>query len=325
MDWSKKRRTELVSESCEEIQTKCGCITLKGVVRSRLYDHGFSCAEVEMTAPFVGIKRALFIPEDYILDDGEPFGAKALRKIYRNVLKERGRERYLQRNKTKIAEVLPIWFANDAQIGFFDASERKARRDYARQAQQGEISANDINKHLAPIRAMMEMNREATMHQHEQEIDIALRIRDLRDLEFNYNDACQLFGEGIWLQSLERRVCKAKDDSKTNEVAINRFRDFASLYNMPLPEFESWDIVEGIGFGRVMLAVALRRNNEVVAVGAIDDVRGRKALRALVGNERLAEILPKRVYQAVTRHEQFFVRGSIFYSKQKREESIIIY
>ena len=325
MDWSKKKRAELVSESCEDIQTKCGCITLKGVVHSRIYDHGFSCDEVEMTAPFAGIKRALFIPEDYILDDGEPFGAKALRKIYRNVLNERSRERYLQRNKAKIAEVLPIWFANDAQIGFFDASERKARRDYVRQAQRGEISANDINKHLAPIRTMMELNRKTTMRQHEQEIDIALRLRDLQALEFNYNDACQLFGEDIWEQSLERRVCKAEDISKMNEVAVSRFRDFASLYNMPLPEFESRDILEGIGFGRVMLAVVLRRNNEVVAVGAIDDVRGRKALRALVGNERLAEMLPKRVYQAVTRHESFFVQGSLFYSKRKREEAIIIY
>ena len=84
-------------------------------------------------------------------------------------------------------------------------------------------------------------------------------------------------------------------------------------------------MVETIGFDGIIVAVALRRNNEVVAVGAIDDVRGRKALRALVGNERLAEILPKRVYQAVTRNEQFFVRGSLFYSKQKRDDSIIIY
>ncbi|MBR2026359.1 MAG: hypothetical protein IKA07_04400 [Alistipes sp.] len=325
MDWSKKKRPELISESCEDIQTKCGCITLKGVVRSCLYDHGFSCDEVEMTAPFPSRKRPLFAPNDYILDDGEPFGAKALRKIYRGVLKERSRERYLQRNKTKIAEVLPIWFANDAQIGLFNASERKARRDYTRQAQRGEISVNEINKHLAPIRAMMELNREATMRKHEQEVDIALRLRDLRDLEFNYNDACQLFGEDIWVLSLERRVCQAGDISKMNEVAINRFNDFAFLYNMPLPEFESGDILEGIGFGIVMLATALRRNNEVVAVGAIDDVRGRKALRALVGNKRLAEILPKRVYQAVTRHEQFCLQGSLFYSKQKREESIIIY
>ena len=325
MDWSKKKRPKLVSESCEEIQTKYGCITLKGVVRHHIYDYGFNCDEVEMIAPFAGIKRALHFPEDYIVDNQNPFGAKALRKIYQNVLKERSRKRYLQRNKAKIAELLPIWFGNDAQIGFIDASERKARRDYVRQAQRGEISANDINKHLAPVRTMMKLNRKAIMRKHEQEIDVALSLRDLRALDFNYNDACQLFGEDMWVHSLERRVCKADDDSKMSEVAIIRFKDFAFLYDMPLPEFESGDIVEGIGFGRVMLAAALRRNNEVVAVGAIDDVRGRKALRALVGNERLAEILPKRVYQAVTRHEQFFVQGSLFYSKQKREESIIIY
>jgi hypothetical protein len=277
-----------------------------------------------MTAPFAGIKRVLHLPEDYILDDGEAFGAKALRKIYRNVLNERSRERYLQHNKAKIAEVLPIWFANDAQIGFFDASERTARRGFARQAQRGEISANDINKHLAPVRAMMELDRKATMRQHEQEIDIALRLRDLQALEFNYNDACRLFGEDIWEQLLERSTSRAEEDSKMSEVAITRFRDFAFLYNMPSPEVEEGDILEGIGFGRVMLAAALRRNGEVVAVGAIDDVRGRKALRALVGNERLAEILPKRVYQAVTRHEQFYVQGLLCYNPRNEYQTITI-
>lgn len=324
MDWSKKKRAKLVSESCEEIQTKCGCITLKGVVRSCLYDHGFSCDVVEMTAPYAGIKRVLHLPEDYIFDVASSFGAKALRKIYRNVLKERRCERYLQHNKAKIAEVLPIWFANDAQIGFFDAFERTARRGFARQAQRGEISANDISKHLAPVRAMMELNRKATMRQHEQEIDIALRLRDLRALEFNYNDACRLFGEDIWEQLLKRSTSRVEENSKMSEVAITRFRDFAFLYNMPSPEVEEGDILEGIGFGRVMLAAALRRNGEVVAVGAIDDVRGRKALRALVGNERLAEILPKRVYQAVTRHEQFYVQGLLCYNPRNEYQTITI-
>ena len=144
MDWSKKERAELISESCEEIQTKCGCITLKGVVRSCLYDHGFSCDEVEMTAPFAGIKRPLFAPEDYILDNGEPFGAKALRKIYRNVLKERSRERYLQRNKAKIAKLLPIWFSYDAVMGILNAIERTERRFHTRQVRRGEISAKEL-------------------------------------------------------------------------------------------------------------------------------------------------------------------------------------
>ena len=227
-------------------------------------------------------------------------------------------------NKAKIAELLPIWFGNDAQIGFFDASERKARRDYVRQAKRGEISANDINKHLAPVRTMMELNRKVIMREHEQEIDIALSLRDLRALDFNYNDACQLFGEGIWERSLERRECKAEDKSKMNEVAINRFGDFALLYNIPIPEVKDGDILEVIGFGKVMLAAALRRNNEVVAVGALDDVRGRRALRALVGKERLVEILPKKVYNAITRQEPFYVRGSLYYRRLNANQVITI-
>ena len=324
MDWSKKKLPKLVSESCEEIQTKYGCITLKGVVRHHIYDHGCNCDEVEMIAPFAGIKRALHFPEDYIVDNQNPCGAKALRKIYQNVLKERSRKRYLQRNKAKIAELLPIWFGNDAQIGFFDASERKARRDYVRQAKRGEITANDINKHLAPVRTMMELNRKAIMREHEQEIDVARSLRDLRAVDWNYNDAGQLFGKGIWEQSLQRRECKAEDNSKMNEVAINRFRDFALLYNIPIPEVKDGDILEVIGFGKVMLAAALRRNNEVMAVGALDDVRGRRALRALVGNERLVEILPKKVYNAITRQEPFYVRGSLYYRRLNANQVITI-
>ena len=325
MDWSKKKRAVLVSESCEEIQTKCGCITLKGVVRSCLYDHGFSCDEVEMTAPFAGIKRPLFAPEDYILDNGEPFGAKALRKIYRNVLKERSRERYLQRNKAKIAKLLPIWFSYDAVMGILNAIERTERRFHTRQVRRGEISAKELNDKLTLIRKRLDNDRACLKHNFVKDINKALRIGKLKELEFDYGDACRLFGEDVWRQLLERYGCRVDDVAEIDNVAIHLFNDFAHLYNIALPNFEVGDMVETIGFDGIIVAVALHRNNEVVAVGAIDDVRGRKALRALVGNKRLAEILPKRVYQAVTRHEQFCLQGSLFYSRRKREESIIIY
>ena len=93
---------------------------------------------------------------------------------------------------------------------------------------------------------------------------------------------------------------------------------------MCLPKFEIDDVVETIGFGGEIIAVALRRNNYVVGVGAIDDVRGRRALRALVGDNRLVEILPKKVYNAITRQEPFYIRGSLSYRRLNRDQMITI-
>jgi hypothetical protein len=94
---------------------------------------------------------------------------------------------------------------------------------------------------------------------------------------------------------------------------------------MDLPKFEIDDVVETIGFGGEIIAVTLRRNNYVVGVGAIDDVRGRRALRVLVGDNRLVELLPRKVYNAVTRQEPFYVRGALYYHRQNRDKMIIIY
>jgi hypothetical protein len=102
------------------------------------------------------------------------------------------------------------------------------------------------------------------------------------------------------------------------------FKDFAFLYNIELSKIEKGDIVETIGFGDKYIAAALYRNGEVVAVGAIDDIRGRKALRVLVGDKRLAELLPKKVYNAITRQEQFYIRGSLSYRRINRHQMITI-
>mgnify|MGYP007130640724 CR=1 FL=1 len=58
--------------------------------------------------------------------------------------------------------------------------------------------------------------------------------------------------------------------------------------------------------------------------GAIDDVRGRRALRALVGDNRLVELLPRKVYNAITRQEPFYVRGSLNYHRLNSDQMITI-
>ena len=67
----------------------------------------------------------------------------------------------------------------------------------------------------------------------------------------------------------------------------------------------------------------MKKAGEVVAVMAIDDMQGRRALRHLVGAEKLAEVLPKRAYNAVMRDERLFLDDAVA-TKSSEKEMIII-
>lgn len=315
MDWSKKVRPTVVREVVDEIQTKCGCIELKGRVRHLYKDDGYLYNSVEMTAPFAGEEYPIFGSDGYRAEE-------VLKQIYLRVLRERRHEKHILQNRTKIAELLPMWFAFDALTSYIDSTEKSAIRYYVRQNRRGAIDAKELNKYLAPIRKNMKCFRKSVRRDHAKELNRTLRSGGLQRLEFNYGDAHRLFGEDIWTQTLERNRKRVDDVATVDKILLRLLYDFANLYNMCLTDVQVGDTIETIGFGRVMLAVALYRNNEVVAVGAIDDPRGRKALRELVSNKQLTETLPKRVYQAVTRHETFYVRGALAY--RKRCQNIII-
>lgn len=323
MDYNRIMSMELVSDTTEDIEARCGCIALKGVLHHYIYDDAYESDMVEMTAPYPGKKRALFEHGVNVVRDDENFTpeAIALKKIYKQELEIRRRQRYLERNKKKIAELLPIWFKYDARIGFVDAVERMERRRVVRKARKGTISAKEINRSLENVRRITELYRRSTTHEHTCRVNRELRNYGLQNLEFNYGDACRLYGDDIWerlLMRTEHTADVVDDDWRS------LFKDFAFLYNIELSKFEKGDIVETIGFGDKYIAATLYRNGEVVAVGAIDDTRGRKALRVLVGDKRLAELLPKKVYNAITRQEQFYIRGPLCYRRPNRHQMITI-
>ena len=323
MDYNRIMSMQLVSDRKEYIQAKCGCITLKGVLHHYIYDNGYESDMVEMIAPYPGKKRALYDHRINVVMDAENYTpeATALKKIYKQELQIRRRQHYLEHNKEKIAKMLPVWFEYDARVGYAEAVERMERRQIVRKSRKGEISAKEINKSLENVRRITELYRRSTIHEHTRMVNRELRNCGLQNLEFGYGDACRLYGDDIWERLLERTEHTADvidDGSKC------LFEDFAFLYNMDLPKFEIDDVVESIGFGGEIIAVALRRNNYVVGVGAIDDVRGRRALRALVGDNCLVELLPKKVFNAITRQEPFYVRGTLNYRRLNRHQVITI-
>lgn len=323
MDYNRIMSMELVSDITEDIEARCGCIKLKGVLHHYIYDNGYESDMVEMTAPYPGKKRALYDHRVNIVMDTENYTLKAiaLKKIYKQELEIRCRQRHLERNKEKITRLLPIWFEYDARVGYVDAVERMERRRVVRKARKGTISAKEINRSLENVRRITELYRRSTTHEHTRIFNRELRNCGLQNLEFNYGDACRLYGDDIWERLLERTEHTA---DVIDDGLKCLFEDFAFLYNMDLPKFEIDDVVETIGFGGEIIAVALRRNNYVVGVGAIDDVRGRRALRALVGDNRLVDLLPKKIYNAITRQEQFYIRDSLNYRRLNRDQMITI-
>lgn len=323
MDYNRIMSMQLVSDRTENIEARYGCIKLKGVLHHYIYDNGYESDIVEMIAPYPGKKRALFDHGVNVVMDADNYTPEAtvLKKIYKQELQIRRRQRYLERNKKKIARLLPIWFEYDARIGFVDAVERMERHRVVRKARKGEISVKEINKSLENARKITELYRRSTTHEHTCRVNRELRNYGLQNLEFNYGDACRLYGDDIWERLLERTEHTA---DVIDDGLKCLFEDFAFLYNMCLPKFETDDVVETIGFGGEIIAVALHRNNYVVGVGAIDDVRGRRALRALVGDNRLVDLLPKKIYNAVARHESFYVRGSLNYHRLNRDQMITI-
>lgn len=328
MDFNGIMKEKLVSESCEEVQTRCGCITLKGVLHHYTYNNGYSNDVVEMTSPYPGKKRGLFNIHEacLIISDieSDTSATIALKKIYKQELKIRRYQRYLERNKAKIAELLPIWFEYDALMGYFDATERTERRKITRQARRGMLTAKEVNNELSAVRKRLNRYREGANHDFTKEQNRALRIGGLENLEFDYGDACRLFGDDVWEQMLNRGCYSAKHLSK-DDKKIKLFTDFCEFYNIKTPELSEDAAIVTIGFDDIVLAVAIKQKRRVVAVGAIDDVRGRKALRVLVGDKRLAEILPKGAYNAVTRQESFYVRGLLYYRRFNGQEVITIY
>ena len=323
MDFNRIMSMQLVSDRTENIEARYGCIKLKGVLHHYIYDNGYESDIVEMTAPYPGKMRALYDHRVNVVIDAENYTpeAIALKKIYKQELQILRRQRYLECNKEKIARLLPIWFEYDARVGCADAVERMERRRVVRKARKGAISAKEINRSLEYTRREIDLCRQLTTHEHTCRVNRELRNCGLQNLEFNYGDACRLYGDDIWERLLKRTEHTA---DVIDDGLKSLFENFAFLYNMDLPKFEIDDVVERIGFGGEIIAVALRRNNYVVGVGAIDDVRGRRALRALVGDNRLVELLPRKVYNAITRQEPFYIRGSLNYHRLNSDQMITI-
>ena len=228
-------------------------------------------------------------------------------------------------------KILPLWFEREAFIARNRAEKEDIRKHAKRELNAGKMELKEYNDLVRALRGRCDdddfIDGLADYH---RRLNLELqRLNVESDFYLSHHDLRDIFGRNTWAESLQIRDMECETLTSTIATIQRGFRNFSSLYGLDYQldtvaqMHAECDTISVAGFGDVLLAAALKKEGEVTAVMAIDDVQGRRALRQLVGAERLAEVLPKRAYNAVMREENF-VLGEVKYSENSNVETIIV-
>lgn len=139
----------------------------------------------------------------------------------------------------------------------------------------------------------------------------------------------ELFDRKWWETSLQINEYRDKNRLDVLSKVKLKMGYFNSLYSLephnPTTQdiLGNYDAIITAGFGDIILAAALKKGDGIGAVMAIDDEQGRRALRHLVGEKRLATMLPKRVFNAITRHETPELKDISYHADTQKDTLII--
>lgn len=226
--------------------------------------------------------------------------------------REQRRMAFIRKNiDTMRDKILPLWFEREAVSALYYAEIEDVHKSLRRKLRNGDKTQREYNElyNGVKIDSRAEYHRDLRWYDNELNRELmALRVED--GFHIDIFDAREIFGQSVWEDCLQVRHLTG-DARQTIIMQIARgFRCFNRLYNIEPKSFNvddilaNYDTISVIGFGDIVLAAALRKGDDVVTIMARDNVQGRLALRHLVSDELLARLLPKRVYNAVTREEQ---------------------
>lgn len=250
-----------------------------------------------------------------VVPDGEiseftRYAEELLRVHYKR--REQRRMAFIRKNiDTMRDKILPLWFEREAVSALYYAEIEDVHKSLRRKLRNGDKTQREYNELYNGVKmdSRAEYHRDLRWYDNELNRELmALRVED--GFHIDIFDAREIFGQSVWEDCLQVRHLTG-DARQTIIMQIARgFRCFNRLYNIEPKSFNvddilaNYDTISVIGFGDIVLAAALRKGDDVVAVMARDNVQGRLALQHLVGDELLARLLPKRLYNAVTRKEQ---------------------
>lgn len=316
--------TKRIGDGWHKLKVERGGTHLEGAFKTKQQ------ITVELTFPFI---------ETITIETTEPFAnsddltsfTEELALVVEHRRKVRRKQKLVDNKELLCTKILPLWFEREAFIARNRAEKEDIRKQARRDLNAGKMEPNEYNDLVRALQGrcddddfidgLADYNRRLTFALGDLDVEEGFRLsqHDLRDIS----------GRNAWEQALQIRDVEFGTPTSTLVTIQRGFRNFNSLYGFA-PEHLTMahlraecDTITVAGFGDIILAAALKKAGKVVAVMAIDDVQGRRALRHLVGAERLAEVLPKRAYNAVMRDERLFLEDAVATDSIEHEEITI--
>jgi hypothetical protein len=214
------------------------------------------------------------------------------------------------------SNILPLWFEREARKARYNANIQDMRKTARRKLNAGEIPLKEYNDLIRSLNCYDPDDDDTDLTEYNRKLQQALtKLRVSKDFHFSYREIERLIGKNTWEDSLQTREYSSQElDIKLHNVLTRNLNSFNQLYNLEPQRLSlsdvrtNYDSVTVTGFNDVVLAATFHKEGNICAVMAIDNNQGRKALCHLVGRERLAEILPKRIFNAVTREEHIVLQ-----------------
>ena len=316
--------TKRIGEGWRKLKVERGGTHLEGAFKTKQQ------ITVELTFPFI---------ETITIEATEPFAdsddlasfAEELALVVDHRRKVRRKQKLVENKELLRTKILPLWLEREAFIARNRAEKEDIRKQARRELNAGKMELNEYNDLVRALRGccddddfidgLADYNRRLTFALGALDVEKGFRLsqHDLRDV----------LGRNAWEQVLQIRTLDKDATNSVLHTVARGFENFNHLYNLEPKRItfsqlrNDYDTITVVGFGDIILAATLKKAGEVVAVMAIDDVQGRRALRHLVGADKLAEVLPKRAYNAVTRDENLFLDDAVATDSVENEMIII--
>jgi hypothetical protein len=316
--------TKRIGEGWRKLKVERGGTHLEGAFKTKQQ------ITVELTFPFI---------ETISIDTTEPFAdsddlasfAEELALVVEHRRKVRRKQKLVENKELLRTKILPQWFEREAFIARNNAEKEDIRKQARRELNAGKVELKEYNDLVRTLKGRSDDDDFIDgLADYNRRLIIALGALDVeKGFRLSQHDLRDILGRNAWEQSLQIHELDKDVKDSTLHIIARGVENFNRLYNldpqaMCLGQMRSnYDSITIAGFGDIILAAALKKGGEVVAVMAIDDVQGRRALRHLLGAERLAEVLPKRAYNAVMRDERLLL-GDAVASDSIEHEMIII-
>ena len=316
--------TKRIGDGWRKLRVERGGTHLEGAFKTKQQ------ITVELTFPFI---------ETITIETTEPFAdsddlasfAEELALVVDHRRKVRRKQKLVENKELLRTKILPLWFEREAFIARNRAEKEDIRKHAKRELNAGKMELNEYNDLVRALRGRCDDDDFIDgLAEYNRRLTIALGALDVeKGFRLSQPDLKDILGRNGWEQVLQIRDV-ALDTLNSTLVTVQRgFENFNRLYGLEPQRFTTTqmrtecDTITVVGFGDIVLAAALKRAGEVVAVMAIDDVQGRRALRHLVEAEKLAEVLQKRAYNAVMRDENLFLEDVVA-SDSIENEMIIV-